>query len=156
MSFQYFIGTPVLASGVAVDFAIPAGVALIVAMWRGVSTNGINPYLVRLGDAGGIEVAGYVDASGDSVGQGGSLTGFQMHTAAVAAGLYSGTMLLGLANPATFTWVVQNALNLSTGNVATGGGGKSLSAELTTVRFTSLNDVDTFDAGQFNVAWLIP
>jgi hypothetical protein len=50
-------GTAVAStSGTSIDFtSIPLWVKRITVMFAGVSTNGTSPFLVQLGDAGGIE-----------------------------------------------------------------------------------------------------
>jgi hypothetical protein len=58
------IGTPVSASGTAVDFtSIPSGTKRITVSFSGVSTNATSLYRIQIGDSGGIETSGYGGAS---------------------------------------------------------------------------------------------
>jgi hypothetical protein len=127
---------------------IPAGVRCVSILFEGVSTNGTSPILVQLGDAGGIETSGYLAESTQS--NGGSTTsstaGFPMFQH-LAAQSMAGIMDLRLKDVANFTWVSGHNGRSATNVVLNGGGVKSLSAELTQLRITTVNGSDVFDAG---------
>ena len=129
-------------SGTAHGFTgIPAGVSEIVVSFAGVSLSGTDHLLVQLGDAGGVEVTGYVS---------GSTAGLQMNLGN-AAWSSDGAMVLyrqdGNKWRAVFGgWVTGGGLALS------GGGTKALSAELTQLRFT-VTGANTFDAGAVNIMY---
>lgn len=141
------------ASGTTVDFTIPAGAERVTVMWVGGSTNGTTAIIVQLGDAGGIETTGY---TGAAVTQAGTVNaypaGFTLINIAVAAAVYQAVLTLSLQNAATFTWMGESSLTNSSTIFTRGVGSKALSAELTTVRLTSVGP-DTFDAGAVSVSW---
>lgn len=143
-------------SGTEINFTnIPAGTRRIVVALSGVSTNGTSKLLFQLGDAGGVENTGYLSAmySPGSNTIGNSATGFAFESASAAAVLH-GAMTFTLMNPATNTWVASGTYGRSdTTDVGITSGSKSLSAELTSVRITTVNGTDTFDAGTINVVY---
>ena len=141
------LGTPSTATGgTAIDFTgIPAGTREIHIAWNGLSTNGTSALAVQIGDAGGIENAGYISAAGDSDGDTSSATCFTLG-AVVAAGTNEGGITLRLINSTTFLWGANGDNYNTSGSMKSGCGTKALSAELTQVRITAENGTDTFDA----------
>jgi hypothetical protein len=146
-------------SGTTKDFTIPSGATQIILMWEnGSTTSTIDPMLVQLGDAGGIETSGYTGAMGQVDGTYASNTSstsglvlcYMSNTLYVTA-----VMTFYLYDPDTFQWIA-TAL-ASHWNTGTSSGGrttfatstKALSAELTTVRLMN----GTFDAGSVNVGY---
>lgn len=154
-----FIGTAVAAtSGTSIDFTgIPAGVRRITINLFGVSTNGTNPLLIQLGDSGGIEASGYLGAGSDFttiVVTGRRTDGFVIGTAFSAAAVAHGSIYLTQEAVATFSWCATGTLGWSNADVTQNTAGhKSTSAELDRVRITTVNGVDTFDAGEINIAY---
>lgn len=145
------LATKQSASGTEVDFTgIPAGTKEIIVMFDGASLDGTNHFLVQLGDAGGFEVSGYTSASAGGGASASSTAGFIVIGNSAAAGIY-GQMSLNLMDASTFTWVAQHGVSRS-GISMSGGGTKSLSAELTQIRITSTGG-NSFDAGSINVAY---
>lgn len=146
-------------SGKSFDFAIPAGVRRIKVAMSQVSTNGLDAIVVRIGDAGGVESSGYagmtVTFNGASSSVGNFNSGYiAAATAGGAGGVRDGVLDLYLLDPGTNLWVVSGVVG-DTGidyinHVA---GRKALSAELTTVRFTTSAGSDDFDGGSINVSW---
>lgn len=128
---------------------IPADVTEIVVAFSGVSLSGTSSILVQIGDTGGIENTGY-NSTSSGVAAASSTAGFIVRVVDAAATL-SGRMVLSLVDPATFTWVASFCGKVSTTAMVTGGGDKSLSAELTQLLVTTVNGTDTFDAGKINV-----
>lgn len=145
-------------SGTSIDFTgIPAGVKRITIMFVGVSTNGTSHKLIQLGDAGGFEATGYSGASTTlSNGTPSSTnytTGFGIESSSASDALH-GTITLTLENASAFTWTATGIIAASNGaGTWTSAGSKSLSAELTQVRITTVNGSDAFDAGAINIQY---
>ncbi len=139
-------------SGTEKDFTIPAWAKRVTVNLAGVSTNGTDPFMIQLGDSGGIETTVYVASAFNFAGQVDFTTGFGLMTLATAALAFHGSVILNLVDASTNTWTAFGGTNSSgSGNSWCNSGGKSLSAALTTVRLTTLNGTDTFDAGKVNV-----
>jgi len=160
ISSGFTLGTPVATtSGTSINFTgIPAGTKQILFMMNGVSTNGTSPYLIQIGDAGGIETTDYraIAATGTPTAST-STAGFILTSANVAAQDQFGLVTLALENSTTFSWNYSGALNDSfggAGRIQSSAGGKSLSQQLNQLRFTTVNGTDTFDAGEVNIAYI--
>ena len=143
-------------SGTSHDFTIVAGTRLVEVMINGVSTNGTSPLLVQLGDSGGIETTGYQSRADRDGASGSSTAGFILNDVSNASSAYYGKLSLSLLDAATFAWVgeghmIDNAAQNSSWGF---GGGKATSAATTTVRITTVNGSDTFDAGSVNVNYI--
>ena len=151
------LGTPVATtSGTSVTIAssLPAGIRRITVTFSGVSSNGVSPFLIQLGDSGGIEPSGYVSAAFNLAAQVDSTAGFVVMTASTAALAFHGSITLTLANASTNTWVVEGNINSSgSGNAWGCSGSKSLSAVLDRLALTTVGGSDTFDAGEVNVSY---
>ena len=140
-------------SGTTKDFTIPSGATEVVLVWENGSTTGtINPMLVQLGDAGGVETSSYSGAMGqvdgstasNSSSTSGLVLCYMSNTIVVTA-----VMHIRLYDPATYQWI-STALashNVAGGRTTFATSIKALSAELTTVRLMN----GTFDAGSVNV-----
>lgn len=139
-------------SGNAKDFTIPAGAKRVTVMLDGVSINASQGECgIQLGDSGGIETTGYASGGGGTSNNA-TLSVFSTPATTGGACTYSGCIVLTRMN-ATHTWISQGNISENDGTnrrSQSRGGGKTLSAELTTVR---LMTGDTFDAGSVNVAW---
>lgn len=150
-------GTNVNASGTYVDFILSSGVASylnrITVMFSGLSSNGTSPYIIQLGDAGGVENTGYLGSATEVRGTPTTTsftTGF-----GVAQSPAIGTIVHGIATIAkldgnTFVYSVSGGHSDDTSTI-TGGGSKTLSDALDRIRLTTVNGTDTFDAGSVNV-----
>lgn len=145
-------------SGTEKDFAIPAWAKRIRVLLNGVSLNTAQPR-VRLGTSGGIVNTGY-NGSGSVISSAvvtATLSaGFDVYlnAGAATADLYHGAFEISLVDAATNTWSVYGVF--STSNVArthTTAGTIALAGALTTVRLTSTNGTDAFDAGSVNVLY---
>lgn len=151
------LGSYTLASGSTMDFTVPAGVRRVTMTIVGLSTNGTNNVRVRLGDAGGVEATNYVCSGADIVNASNpavanDTTGFLIINGPAAAGLHSGSVILTLADSATFTWTCQSIIGRSDSTeVFLCGGAKALSAELTTVQLQVTTN--SFDLGSVNVLY---
>ncbi len=145
-------------SGTEVTFTgIPSWVKRITVMLNGVSTSGTSILIVQLGDAGGYETTGY--ESMFAIAASGGVT-YLTATAGIACG---GNLAANVYNTiVTFTNVTGNVwlagisgqLNASgTFFGLFGGGTKTLSALLDSLRITTVNGTDTFDAGSINIMY---
>jgi len=142
-------------SGTSVTFSsLPTGTKRIDVILSGVSeSSGGIDLKVQIGDSGGIETSGYVGVSArleggaQGVSSGTDCFIIQM---GYSASTLSGVMSLYLIDASTYTWVNSHSFGKSGTNSGVSGGGlKSLSAELTQVQF--LIQSGGFDAGQINV-----
>lgn len=154
------LGTPqTTTSGTTVDFTgIPSGVRRITIMFVGVSTSGTSNIMIQLGDSGGIETSGYLGATttvASATPSSATITaGLPVTNAIATASTLHGSVTVSLMNSSAFTWVSSGVTALS--NAATthiAAGSKSLSAELTQVRITTVGGSDTFDAGSINISY---
>lgn len=144
--------TAVTASGTSIDFTgIPSWVKRITVMFDGVSTSGTSLYLLRIGDSGGIENTGYASGSSYNGGDAANQTGFLLLSVNLAAGLYSGTVVITKLNNNTYTTLGSLTDNSSATWVNTGA--KTLSDTLTQISITTVNGTDTFDAGTINIMY---
>ena len=148
-------GTAVAStSGTSIDFTgLPAWVKRVTVMYNNVSTNGTSPWLIQLGDSGGIENTGYLGGSGDRGGEGASTAGFEIVYSPASASAYSGIATIALVDTSN-SWVISGvvAINAS-GQPKFFAGSKQTSATLDRIRLTTVNGTDTFDAGSVNLLW---
>ena len=152
--YQQVAGTVVATtSETTKDFtSIPAGVKEITLMLDGMSTNGTTDYLLQLGDSGGIETSGYAAVATnthDGTTPSGT-AGFTLSVDVAAATLSHGFVTIKLLDASTFTWVAAGNIHQTGQALTSVAGSKSLSAELTQIRLTSVNP-NTFDAGKINI-----
>ena len=152
-------GTAVAStSGTSIDFtSIPSWAKRITVMFSGVSTNGTSNIQIQLGDAGGVETAGYLGSGsvigGSSVSSANFTGGFGL-VGAVATYDYSGNLSICLQDATTNTWTANGVFGSSTVTaIWFTSGKKPLSATLDRVRITTVNGTDTFDAGSINILW---
>jgi hypothetical protein len=150
------LSTAVTASGTAVNFTgIPSWVKRITVMFSGVSTNGTSPFLIQIGDAGGIESTGYVSSgkyfSGSSFSSTTSTAGFVVGNTTAASITYFGHFTLCLVSGNN--WTVFGAVAEAGNAINMGVGGKTLSDTLTQLRITTVGGVNAFDAGIINIAY---
>jgi len=145
-------------SGTSVTFgSIPSGTTMITINFEGVSLDGTEHLLVQLGDAGGLETSAYLSTScymknGNVVSGSGSTAGFIM-VSQEAVAIFHGHMILTLKDSTNFTWTSSHSnIQDANGVVNTGGGSKSLSAELTQVAILDTGS-DSFDAGSINIMY---
>jgi hypothetical protein len=154
--YQPLLMTAQTASGTAVDFTgIPSWVKRITVMFNGVSTNGTSAPIIQIGDAGGVETTGYL-GSGIQLTNGSNNAGINFTDgfgirSLLAAATLQGSVTISCSNAGT-TWHAQGLVGLSnTASICAVSGTKSLSDVLTTVRLTTQNGTDTFDAGTINL-----
>jgi hypothetical protein len=140
-------------SGTFKDFTgIPSWVKRITVMFNGVSTNGVSPLTIQLGDSGGFETTGY---AGGAVNQSPTYTantvGLNLMPTNIAAASVMGHALL--TNIGGNTWVLSAGVQLSSTGFLGAGGSKTTSETLDRIRITTVNGTDTFDAGTINVLY---
>lgn len=140
-------------SGTTKDWTIPAGAKRITMMWDAVSSSAGGDFGLQIGDAGGIETTGYLGsyaslAQGDATVLGSQFsTTFRLASGGSGATIWMGGCVLTRLN-SSHLWVFQG-ITSDSNRTFVGGGTKTLSAELTTVRLMGV----TFDAGTANVMW---
>jgi hypothetical protein len=147
--------TQASTSGTSIDFTgIPFGTKRITVMQNGTSTNGTSNLQVQLG-AGGIVTSGYNSScatlSGVNTSQVSATTGFII-SFGTATFTMSGPMTL--SHMGGNSWVCSGDLVRSgtTGNMVISGI-VTLTNTLDTVRFTTVNGTDTFDAGSISILY---
>ena len=146
-------------SGTSFDFTgIPAGTKQIVLMGASVSQSSTPDFLVQIGDSGGIETTGYLSryarVSGTHTQSYDHNAGFHLFNDAASL-LNEIVVQLFLQDSANNTWVASYVTAVySTTITSYGGGSKSLSGELTQVRFTTTGGTDAFDAGGISIQYI--
>jgi hypothetical protein len=159
LSSGFTLGTPVATtSGTSIDFTgIPAGVKQIIISFDGVSTNGTSEKTIRLGDAGGIETTGYNSTSmrleSTGISPTSSTSGFEINSVLIGDTMM-GSVILTLENSSTNVWAITGILTHTSASQFTLAGRKPLSAVLDRVRLTTAGGVNTFDAGEINIAYI--
>ena len=144
-------------SGTSIDFTgIPSWAKRVTVMFRGVSTNGGTNCQVQLGTSGGVVTSGYLGAqayiSGSTPGSSNLTTGLTAGQNVGATHTRHG--LVTIINVTSNDWASTALMALSNQTeVGLGAGSVSLSGSLTTVRITTINGTDTFDAGSINIMY---
>lgn len=145
-------GTAVAASGSSVNFtSIPNWVKRITVMFNGVSTNGTSNPLIQIG-SGSIQTNGYSAGSRESGSQAVYMNGFGIFSGAAVNLLYGHIVI---TNITANSWVATHNiyLNQTTAYSVVGGGSVTLVGILDTLRITTVNGVDIFDAGIINILY---
>jgi hypothetical protein len=142
------------------DFTgIPSWAKRITVMFKGVSTNGAStPWLIQIGDSGGIENTNYLATSSrmtaSATGTVASTAGFPLAVDNSATNVCHGSMTITLFDLSTNSWVASGVFaNSNYTESNTVAGSKSLSATLDRVRITTTNGTDAFDAGSINIMY---
>ncbi|RCK20067.1 hypothetical protein TH8_19535 [Thalassospira profundimaris] len=139
-------------SGTEHDFSIPSGTKRFSLNFEKISTNGSAAIIAQLGDSGGIETSGYAGSEQRSTGAASFSSGITLVGNPSSGSIVSGILLFELLDPSTNTWVATcNVGFVSSAEVYTVSGSKSLTGEITTARLTTANGTDVFDAGKVNV-----
>ena len=146
-------------SGTSIDFTgIPSWVKRITVMLSGVSTNGTSNLQIQLGASGGVETSGYtgvtgvVDGTSPTYGANNLTAGVLLSNATAASYTFQGQIVF--CNLSGNTWSFSGNIG-TVGVIRLGmqGGFKTLANPLTTVRITTVNGTDTFDAGSINILY---
>lgn len=136
-------------SGSSVDFTVPSTATRIIIQFDAVSLSGTDNILVRIGDSGGIETTGYVSSSA-----GQSSTVGLIIAVGSATGRVIGEMSMSSVG-ASNRWIASHAVSNATGGGTYGGGSKTLSAAITTIRITR-DGADSFDgAGIVSIRYFL-
>lgn len=141
-------------SGTVKDFTVISSSTKIIDIpFNAVSTDGIQIIIVQIGDSGGFETSGYVSrsvglASGVNPAIDSSTEGFAIYRNAANEEL-SG--VLTLTNISGNIWVSKHVFHGANGRDVVGGGVKTLSGTLDSVRVTSESTPDDFDNGSVNI-----
>jgi len=148
-------------SGTGVTFgSIPAGTKQIIVMLEGVVSGSGDGIGVQLGDAGGIETSGYIstamhfDDNSNIVAAYSSTAGFFASVNDANDKLW-GHITLTLLDAGTYSWIESHTMGISEQDEdrgGFGGGGKSLSGELTQVKVMGVGGA-TFSAGSVNIMY---
>ena len=143
-------------SGTSIDFTgIPSWVKRITVMFNGVSTNGTSNIQVQVGTSGSITTSGYVGAVSNQAGTAANnSTGFQVANTVTAADLYWGHVVLTKTG-ANATQVSETSIlaNSNAANARYSAGAVTPANSIDTVRITTVNGTDTFDAGSINILY---
>jgi hypothetical protein len=150
---------PSSAGPATVDFTnIPNWVKRITVMFSAVSTSGSSIPQIQLGDAGGVELTNYlamvsnIQTTSNTTRGVTATSGFILVHAGGLSNVLNGAISFSLL--ASNTWVVSGNLYESNGNgLNSVSGAKALSDTLTTVRITTVNGTDLFDAGSINILY---
>jgi len=154
------LGTAVAStSGTAIDFTgIPSWAKRITVMLAGVSTTGGNVLRTQLGTSGGIESSGYISVcnyvgpSSSASGSASASAGFDSFGDGGATIARQGQLIFSLID--SNTWVLTGAYNINTNSYTFFfSGSKTLSGTLDRVRISTVNSIDTFDAGTINISY---
>ena len=143
------------ASGTSVDFTgIPSWVKRITVMFRGVSTNGTSPIIIKLGTSSGIVNSGYA-TFGTMLGVGALASIFRDDCISIMnivpdGGAVHGQSIITKFSDSVYTSSGSMCSDDGDGNV-TGGTQSSLSETLDRIRITTANGTDVFDAGIINL-----
>lgn len=132
-------------SGTSIDFVgVSSWVKKITIMFNGVSTNGSSLVQIQLGSGGSIQNTGYAST-------GGITSGFAIAGSVSAGDVRSGSAILTTLGTNIWTSTGGCVLNGTTfGGIC---GAKTLSAVLDSIRITTTNGTDTFDAGNINIMY---
>ena len=153
-------GTAVAStSGTSIDFtSLPANIRRITVMLSGVSTNGTSNLQIQLGASGGVETSGYTgvmgftDQTSPTYGSVNLTAGVLLSSLTAASYTFQGQVVF--CNISGNTWSFSgNIATVGVIRVAMQGGFKTLANPLTTVRLTTVNGTDTFDAGSVNILY---
>jgi hypothetical protein len=135
--------------------SIPSWVKRVTLMFNGVSTNGGSNKLIQFGTSGGISTTNY-QSLGLQLNNGGvattnSTAGFLILSNNALHTLYGSCIFtLQAAN----VWAAQYCFNdISAQNLFPGSGQSILSGALTSIRLTTVNGTDAFDAGSISASY---
>lgn len=138
-------------SGTAKNFTgIPPGTKVINLMYDAVSLDSNDRMLIQIGDSGGIETSGYISVSDTTSVATAFTAGFGIRSFS-AGDAHHGLVILTLEDSANNTWSASGSLaEISAPTIFGVAGGKSLSGELTQVRFALV--AGNFDGGAVNIS----
>ena len=148
--------TVVTSSGTSVTISttIPSWAKKLNVNLNDVSTTGSDPFLIQIGDSGGIETSNYDSSSHFATSINYSSVGFVIMALGAPSRSHYGNLTLTLQNLSTNRWVAQGEIGVAGQAVAFSSVGiKELSSTLTQLRITTTSGTDTFDAGSISVSY---
>ncbi len=155
------LGTPVATTSgtsVTINNAIPSTAKVIQVTFKGVSTNGTDALLLRIGPSGGVATSGYNSSSVslDTGGANGTSTVGFLITHSNSGRIMNGILTLALENSSSNSWCLSGALNDLTVSavVILCAGTVSLSGALSQIALTTTGGTNAFNAGEANVIYL--
>ncbi|QIG60028.1 hypothetical protein [Dishui Lake large algae virus 1] len=145
-------------TGTFIDFTnIPTWVKRITVIFNGVSSSSTSQHIVQLGTSSGFTTTGYTSYTGYYAASGSSAVtnakGFVSWNNANASLRY---IIMTIVNISGYSWVESHSGGLgvsTTPYVISGGGSVTLSEPITSIRLTTDNGTDSFDAGSMNVQY---
>jgi hypothetical protein len=152
--------TKASTSGTTVDFTdIPVWAKKVTILFSGVSTSGSSDVIVQIGTSGGYINSGYVGSAitvvgGASPGASAYSSGFLIRMGGGASAAAVRVGIVELQNVFDNTWVGDVSIGLTNTVYWAGGSGQlNAAAVLNSVRITTVNGTDTFDAGSISVRY---
>lgn len=135
------------------DFTIPSWAKNITVMVVGLSTSGTSNLQLQLGISSGIDNTGYTSEASQGTGSVFVTTGFAITQTIAATSIMQG--IISIANVTGNTFVASGNIGFNaTYTLAVSTGSKTLTGALTTLRITTVNGTDLFDANSIiNVSW---
>ncbi|QIG69466.1 putative phage tail fiber protein [Rhizobium phage RHph_N3_13] len=144
-----FVGLSAGAGVTDLSFTgIPSWARRVTLYVSELSTNGSSSIICRIGPSGGFETTGYNSGNDGGAAGTGAFNIFG-GTATTAARIH-GTIILGLTNPGSNTWVMSSTM-IRTNTTIIGqyaAGSKALAGALNMVQITTGNGTDQFDNGE--------
>ena len=138
-------------SGTSIDFTgIPSWVRRITVMFNGVSESGTSSFLIQFGTSSGIISTGYFSAcsSGPAISSTAGFVVAEDTASLIDTGVYVINQL------SSSVWVGSgNFVRDSSTTLKTCAGKVTGIGTITTVRITTVNGTDTFDAGSINIQY---
>ncbi len=132
---------------------IPAGTKRVTVTVNGVSTNGTSAFVIQLGDSGGFETTGYTGGLTTGTGQVANSTYFHITAGSQASHVWYGGFTLMKITDTGDSWLYQSNTGGTTMFNQIGAGTKTLTGELTQIRFTTAGGTNTFDLGSLGIAY---
>lgn len=131
---------------------IKSGAKRIAILFDSVSLSGTDEILVQIGDSGGVETTSYVSTSTvfDQAGGSSGASSTSGYVIRFADGTRSLSGSLTLFHFGSNKWISNHTAKLTTTNVVSGAGDKTLSGELDRVKIT-VSGTNTFDGGEVNI-----
>lgn len=152
--------TKASTSGTSVEFTgIPVWAKKVTIIFDSVSTSGTSDVIVQIGTSGGYITSGYAGSAvtvvgGASPGASAYSSGFLIRMGGGASAAASRNGVVELQNVFNNTWVGDVSIGLSNTVYWAGGSGRlDAAAALNSVRITTVNGTDTFDAGSISVRY---
>ncbi|HDZ25433.1 hypothetical protein LCGC14_0457060 [marine sediment metagenome] len=148
------LGTPQLTtSGTTKLFTgISSSAKMILFNLDQVSLSAVDELTLQIGDAGGLEAAGYVGVTEDRTGGSATWNTFaQLSVSSTSGDTRGGIVTLTLLDSSTNTWSISVSVSGTASDDANfGSGSKSLSATLDRIQLAATGG-DTFDNGKVNI-----